>query len=145
MLLPVYQDLKEAIQKHPDARILVNFASLRVAYEVAMEAMSIDRIASDDSPTSAKGEAQLTCIAIIAEGIPENFTRQLISRAKDRNILLIGPATVSENWFGIFIIITISVSVMIVSVELSYLYWSEVKSRTNYVKRLAKTPHEKVR
>ncbi|TPP64733.1 ATP-citrate synthase [Fasciola gigantica] len=94
IFLPIYQNLRKAMRKNPDARILVNFASFRVAYEVAMEAMSVDRIRSDDPTTTGETEAQLLCIAIIAEGIPENFTRQLICRAKERNVLLIGPATV---------------------------------------------------
>uniref|UniRef100_A0A183AKP6 ATP citrate synthase n=1 Tax=Echinostoma caproni TaxID=27848 RepID=A0A183AKP6_9TREM len=87
VFLPVFQDLKDAMVSHPDARILINFASLRVAYDVAMEAIS---------------ESQLTCIAIIAEGIPENFTRALICRAKERNVLLIGPATVGGVKPGCF-------------------------------------------
>lgn len=105
-----------AMDKHPDARVLVNFASLRVAYDICMEAMEVDCIVSSNykengisnehNDTSihnninnnclSVNEAQIKCIAIIAEGIPENMTRRLIQRSKERNILLIGPATVSS-------------------------------------------------
>lgn len=88
IMLPVYQHMSEAVSKHPDARILVNFASLRVAYEVTMEAMQVNSFENPD-------EIQIKCIVIIAEGIPEQWTRIMIQRSKDRGCLLIGPATVS--------------------------------------------------
>ncbi|KAF5401708.1 hypothetical protein PHET_05083 [Paragonimus heterotremus] len=102
---PVYKTLKEAMWKHPEARVLVNFGSLRVAYDVAMEAMSVDQNHPKPSATCngyCASPAQLKCIAIIAEGIPENLTRRLICRAKERNILLIGPATVGGVKAGCF-------------------------------------------
>ena len=37
---------------------------------------------------------QIKTIAIIAEGIPENFTRKLIKLAKAKDVTIIGPATV---------------------------------------------------
>ena len=49
----VYKTLKEASEKHSDVDVLVNFASLRSAYDVTLEAIKID---------------QLRTIAIIAEG-----------------------------------------------------------------------------
>lgn len=67
------------MQKHPQASVLVNFASLRSAYESTMEAMTFP---------------QIKCIAIIAEGIPENKTREIIKEADKRGITIIGPATV---------------------------------------------------
>ncbi|KAF6767865.1 hypothetical protein AHF37_06530 [Paragonimus kellicotti] len=100
VFFPVYKTLKEAMWKHPEARVLVNFGSLRVAYDVAMEAMSVDQNHPKPSATCngyCANPAQLKCIAIIAEGIPENFTRRLICRAKERNVLLIGPATVGNS------------------------------------------------
>ena len=51
--ISVYKTLKEACEKHPDVDVLVNFASLRSAYDVTLEAIKID---------------QLRTIAIIAEG-----------------------------------------------------------------------------
>ncbi|KAA3677397.1 ATP citrate (pro-S)-lyase, partial [Paragonimus westermani] len=105
VFFPVYKTLKEAIWKHQEASILVNFGSMRVAYDVAMEAMSVDQNHSKPSATCngyCTSSAQLRCIAIIAEGIPENFTRRLICRAKERNVLLIGPATVGGVKAGCF-------------------------------------------
>lgn len=39
VMIPVYKDMSEAFKRHPDADVLVNFASLRSAYEATMEAM----------------------------------------------------------------------------------------------------------
>lgn len=89
MFLRVYKTVLHAMAAHEDARVLVNFASLRVAYDVSVEAMSVDE--------AGETTAQIRCITIIAEGIPENLTRQLIARAKERGVLLIGPATVSHS------------------------------------------------
>ncbi|KAK7075921.1 ATP-citrate synthase, partial [Halocaridina rubra] len=41
-------------------------------------------------------------IAIIAEGIPENLTRILIKRAKEKGVSIIGPATVGGIKPGCF-------------------------------------------
>ncbi|VDQ10804.1 unnamed protein product [Trichobilharzia regenti] len=104
LFLPVYKNMLNAMHRHPEARVLVNFASLRVAYDVCMEAMQVDCIHhhpsnlmnnSDETENNSGQEPQIKCIAVIAEGIPENFTRRLIQRSKERNVLLIGPATVS--------------------------------------------------
>ncbi|TNN14595.1 ATP-citrate synthase isoform 2 [Schistosoma japonicum] len=126
LFLPVYKQMLDAMYKHPDAHILVNFASLRVAYDICMEAMQIDYICSnrnkqngypthkhnhvsthqidhsDHNNDFLTNETQIKCIAIIAEGIPENLTRRLIQRSKERNILLIGPATVGGLKAGCF-------------------------------------------
>ena len=69
VLFPVYKTVKEAAAKHPDADVMVNFASLRSAYDVTMDAMN--------SPS-------LKTIAIIAEGIPENYTRNIIKTANEK-------------------------------------------------------------
>ncbi|CAH8600891.1 unnamed protein product [Schistosoma intercalatum] len=122
LFLPVYKYMLNAMHKHPDARVLVNFASLRVAYDICMEAMEVDCIVSSNYKENgisnehndttihnninnnclSVNEAQIKCIAIIAEGIPENMTRRLIQRSKERNILLIGPATVGGLKSGCF-------------------------------------------
>ena len=83
----VYKSLKEATEKHSDVDVLVNFASLRSAYDVTLEAIKID---------------QLRTIAIIAEGIPENMTRTLNKKAKDKGVIIIGPATVGGIKPGCF-------------------------------------------
>ena len=37
---------------------------------------------------------KIRTIAIIAEGIPENLTRQIIKMADEKGVCIIGPATV---------------------------------------------------
>ena len=41
--------------------------------------------------------SQIRSISIIAEGIPENLTRHLIKEANEKNVMIIGPATVSST------------------------------------------------
>lgn len=83
----VYKTLTEASGKHQIADVLVNFASLRSAYDVTVEAM--------DCP-------QIRTIAIIAEGIPENMTRDLIQRANKKGVTIIGERSLffilNELW-----------------------------------------------
>ena len=43
-MVPVYKDMSEAFKRHPDADVLVNFASLRSAYEATMEAMQYPQV-----------------------------------------------------------------------------------------------------
>ncbi|KRY78666.1 ATP-citrate synthase [Trichinella pseudospiralis] len=87
ILIPVYKSMAKAIEKHPDASVLINFASLRSAYDATVEALQFP---------------QVRCIAIIAEGIPENFTRKLIIRAQQAGVTIIGPATVGGIKPGCF-------------------------------------------
>lgn len=55
--------MKSAFTSHPDASVMVSFASLRSVYETVLEALE---------------HPQIRVIAIIAEGVPENLTRKLI-------------------------------------------------------------------
>lgn len=55
--------MKKAFNSHPDASIMVTFASLRSVYETVLEALEYK---------------QIRVIAMIAEGVPENLTRKLI-------------------------------------------------------------------
>ncbi|KAJ8950774.1 hypothetical protein NQ318_011267 [Aromia moschata] len=87
ILIPVYKQMKDAMTKHPSADVLVNFASLRSAYQSTVETL--------DFP-------QIRTIAIIAEGIPENQTRKLIKLANQKNVAIIGPATVGGVKPGCF-------------------------------------------
>eukprot|EP00049_Salpingoeca_infusionum_P004291 m.76617 g.76617 ORF g.76617 m.76617 type:complete len:1071 (-) comp12493_c0_seq1:373-3585(-) len=87
ILIPVYQKMQEAMEKNPDVDVLINFASLRSAYDSTMQAMEFP---------------QVKVIAIIAEGIPEHLTRKLIAEAKKRGIIIIGPATVGGIKPGCF-------------------------------------------
>mmetsp|Transcript_55763 Transcript_55763/g.103149 ORF Transcript_55763/g.103149 Transcript_55763/m.103149 type:complete len:1088 (-) Transcript_55763:158-3421(-) len=79
VLLPVYTTIKEACEKHGDASMFVNFASFRSACETSMEAMQFK---------------QIKTVAIIAEGVPEQQTRAMIKVAEEKDIGMIGPATV---------------------------------------------------
>lgn len=79
VFIPVYKSMDDAMKKHPTADVMVNFASLRSAYESTVEAMNYP---------------QLRTIAIIAEGIPENMTRKLNKLAASKRVTIIGPATV---------------------------------------------------
>lgn len=87
IMIPVYKDMSEAFKRHPDADVLVNFASLRSAFEATMETMQYP---------------QIRTIAIIAEGIPENKTKILIHEAQKRGVVIIGPATVGGIKPGCF-------------------------------------------
>lgn len=58
-LLPVYQKVDQAMAKHPDVDVVVNFASSRSVYSSTMELM--------ENP-------QIKTIAIIAEGVPERVS-----------------------------------------------------------------------
>ncbi|XP_004859429.1 ATP-citrate synthase isoform X1 [Heterocephalus glaber] len=87
ILIPVFKNMADAMQKHPEVDVLINFASLRSAYDSTMETMSY---------------AQIHTIAIIAEGIPEALTRKLIKTADRKGVTIIGPATVGGIKPGCF-------------------------------------------
>ncbi|KIJ63837.1 hypothetical protein HYDPIDRAFT_175858 [Hydnomerulius pinastri MD-312] len=78
-LLPVYTSLAEAVAKHQDVDVVVNFASSRSVYQSTMECLEFEGIKS---------------VAIIAEGVPERQAREILWRAKEKGVLIIGPATV---------------------------------------------------
>uniref|UniRef100_A0A0V0G5Z5 ATP-citrate synthase n=1 Tax=Triatoma dimidiata TaxID=72491 RepID=A0A0V0G5Z5_TRIDM len=79
VLIPVYKKMDDAMAKHEAADVLINFASLRSAYDSTIETLKF---------------SQIRVIAIIAEGIPENMTRKLILKANAKGVSIIGPATV---------------------------------------------------
>ncbi|BES99753.1 unnamed protein product [Nesidiocoris tenuis] len=79
VLIPVYKKMDDAMSRHPQADVLINFASLRSAYDSTLETLNFP---------------QIKVIAIIAEGIPENMTRKLIVEANKKGVSIIGPATV---------------------------------------------------
>lgn len=87
IMIPVYKEMAEAMNKHPDADVMINFASLRSAYDATLEAMQFP---------------QIRTIAIIAEGIPEAKTRQLNKKAQEAGVTIIGPATVGGIKPGCF-------------------------------------------
>jgi len=67
ILIPMYRNLKQAVENHPDASVMVNFSSYRSAYDTTMEALRTDSIKT---------------IAVIAEGIPERQERLMALEAK---------------------------------------------------------------
>lgn len=87
-LIPVYTTIKEAVEKHSDASIMINFASFRSVYETVAETLEYS--------------SQIKTIAIIAEGVPESQTRMIIKAAAEKNVGLIGPATVGGIKPGCF-------------------------------------------
>jgi len=86
-LIPVYTKVSEAIEKHPDVDIIVNFASCRSVHETTMELLKF---------------SQIRTIAIIAEGVPERKTKEINHEANRRNVTIIGPATVCFHLFIFF-------------------------------------------
>ncbi len=87
ILLPIYRSLRDATEQHPNADVMVNFASFRSAYPTSKEALESDTIRT---------------VAIIAEGIPEHRTKELIHIARQRDKWIIGPATVGGIAAGAF-------------------------------------------
>uniref|UniRef100_A0A8C0NTN6 ATP-citrate synthase n=1 Tax=Canis lupus familiaris TaxID=9615 RepID=A0A8C0NTN6_CANLF len=87
ILIPVFKNMADAMKKHPEVDVLINFASLRSAYDSTIETMNY---------------AQIRTIAIIAEGIPEALTRKLIKKADQKGVTIIGPATVGGIKPGCF-------------------------------------------
>ena len=87
IMIPIYRSTTEAAQAHPEADVLVNFASFRTAYDVTIEALNISTIRT---------------IAITAEGIPERLARDMAARAKRDGKWIIGPATVGGIAAGAF-------------------------------------------
>ncbi|OBZ77353.1 ATP-citrate synthase, partial [Grifola frondosa] len=86
-LLPVYTSVEEAVKKHPDVDVVVNFASSRSVYSSTLEILTFPQIKS---------------IALIAEGVPERHAREILHLAKKKGVLIIGPATVGGIKPGCF-------------------------------------------
>lgn len=45
-MFPVYKEMSEAMNKHPDADVMINFASLRSAYDATLEAMQFPQVSA---------------------------------------------------------------------------------------------------
>jgi ATP citrate (pro-S)-lyase len=86
-LLPVYTSIGDAVQKHTDVDVVVNFASSRSVYSSTLECLKYP---------------QLKAIALIAEGVPERHARELLHLAQSKGVLIIGPATVGGIKPGCF-------------------------------------------
>jgi ATP-citrate lyase alpha-subunit len=87
IFIPVFPSLESALMQNPDVDVMINFASFRSAYPTTLEAL--------DSP-------QLRTVVVIAEGIPERFTRHLRAVALKKGKVIIGPATVGGIAAGAF-------------------------------------------
>ncbi len=87
IMVPVYKNTADAKAAHPNADVLLNFASFRTAYDVTMEALAI---------------GGFRVMMITAEGIPERLARTMINAARKANVTVIGPATVGAIAPGAF-------------------------------------------
>lgn len=88
VLIPVYTSIEEAVSKHADTTVMVNFASFRSVFETVTETLNFS--------------SQIRYIAIIAEGVPESQTRKLIAKATEKGVAILGPATVGGIKPGCF-------------------------------------------
>lgn len=79
ILIPVFKTLDEAVELSPESDVLINFASVRSCFE---------------STKIALENPHIKTIVIVAEGIPENQTRELIRIARLKKKWIIGPSTV---------------------------------------------------
>lgn len=87
IILPMYTTIEEASKNYPQADVMINFASFRSAYPRTKEALENDNIRT---------------IVIIAEGIPERYTKELVAIARQKRKWIIGPATVGGLKGGAF-------------------------------------------
>merc|ERR1712096_293747 len=87
ILVPIYKSMADAMAAFPEGDVMISFASLRSAYDSTVECLEFE---------------QIRTIAIIAEGIPENYTRKLIKIADKKKVTIIGPATVGGVKPGCF-------------------------------------------
>ncbi|MDD2790755.1 MAG: citrate/2-methylcitrate synthase [Sulfurimonas sp.] len=87
IMIPLYKTTAAAKAAQPQADVLLNFASFRTAYDVTMEALEIGGFSS---------------MMITAEGIPERLARAMNATAREKNVTVIGPATVGAIAPGAF-------------------------------------------
>ncbi len=87
ILIPIYPDIKTATKNHQKSDVVINFASFRSSYKTTMQALD---------------EKTIKTVAVIAEGIPERRARQIAEHAKQKNKMIIGPATVGGIKAGCF-------------------------------------------
>lgn len=87
IIVPLYKNTQEAAAACPNADVLLNFASFRTAYDVTMEAIHL---------------GQFKTIMVTAEGIPERLARKMNYEAREKNVVVIGPATVGGIAPGAF-------------------------------------------
>ena len=79
ILIPVFNNFNDATLDFPQASALINLASFRSAFQVTEDAIN---------------QPNINKIIIIAEGIPEKWSRDLFYLSRKKNKLIIGPSTV---------------------------------------------------
>ena len=87
VLLPIYKTKHAAVAAHPQASVLLNFASFRRASRISSESLQLPGIRT---------------IMITAEGMPERHARALKLQARALGKTVIGPATVGAIVPGAF-------------------------------------------
>jgi len=87
VMIPLYKSTAEAKAAQPQADVLLNFASFRTAYDVTMEALDL---------------GGFRVMMITAEGIPERLARKMNAYAREKEVIVIGPATVGAISPGAF-------------------------------------------
>ena len=87
VMIPSFKTTAAAKAAQPQADVFLNFASFRTAYEVTMEALDLGGFSS---------------MMITAEGIPERLARRMNAYAREKNVTVIGPATVGAIAPGAF-------------------------------------------
>ena len=78
IMIPTFKTTAEAKKDQPQADVLINFGSFRTAYNVTMDALEIGGFSS---------------IMVTAEGIPERLARKMNQEAREKDVIIIGPAT----------------------------------------------------
>ena len=84
---PRYRTMAEAAAAHPEADVVVNFASERSCADTTMEALETDTVRT---------------VVMIAEGVPQRDTRKIAAYAKKHGKWVVGPATVGGIKPGAF-------------------------------------------
>ena len=87
IMIPVYKSFEDALNADKSVDTVVNFASSRSAYSSTLDMLRFK---------------QIRHITIIAEGVPERDTRDLIRRSKRMCVTILGPSTVGGIKPGCF-------------------------------------------
>lgn len=80
----MYTSIAEAVKRHPTVSVMVNFSSFRSVYETTMDTLNY----SDTIKT----------LAIIAEGVPESQTREIIKAADEKKVLYEHGRYIDKCW-----------------------------------------------
>ncbi|QCD77475.1 ATP citrate [Vigna unguiculata] len=87
IVIPVHATIEAACAAHPTADVFINFASHRSAGGSSMSALK---------------QATIRVVVVIAEGVAESDTKQLIAYARANNKVVIGPGSVGGIQAGAF-------------------------------------------